>query len=112
MNHHGMKSLKIYNYEDPQTGNEESIIHFTADKSHFEHVTVSTGRVFGPKNHNFNLEGSRIILGEPTENTTKLLLQEGKCKFENVDEFLVSFFCNSLPCQTCRFQYNVNFKAE
>lgn len=90
MNHHGMRSLKIYNYEDSATGQEESIVHFTAQKSHFDHVTVSNGAVFGPKNQNFILEGSRVILGEPTENSTKLLIQDGHCKFENTDEFLVS----------------------
>jgi hypothetical protein len=89
MSHHGMKSLKIYNYEDPITHEEESVVHFTAAKSHFDHVTVESGKLFGPKNQNFQLKGSRVILGEPTENTTKFLLQEGKCKFENVDQFVV-----------------------
>uniref|UniRef100_A0AC34GNJ1 Beta-sarcoglycan n=1 Tax=Panagrolaimus sp. ES5 TaxID=591445 RepID=A0AC34GNJ1_9BILA len=89
MSHHGMKALKIYNYEDPITHEEESVVHFTAAKSHFDHVTVESGKLFGPKNQNFQLRGSRVILGEPTENTTKFLLQEGKCKFENVDQFVV-----------------------
>uniref|UniRef100_A0AC34Q6E7 Beta-sarcoglycan n=1 Tax=Panagrolaimus sp. JU765 TaxID=591449 RepID=A0AC34Q6E7_9BILA len=89
MNRHGMQALKIYNYEDSKTGQEESIVHFAADKSHIDHVIVPSGKVYGPNSQNFMLQASRIILGQPVENTTKFLLQEGSCRFENVNDFLV-----------------------
>lgn len=60
MTHHGMKSLKTYTYEDPVTEEKESVVHFTAAKSHFDHVTVESGKLFGPKNHDFQLKGSRV----------------------------------------------------
>lgn len=91
MNRHGMQALKIYNYEDSKTGQEESIVHFAADKSHIDHVIVPSGKVYGPNSQNFMLQASRIILGQPVENTTKFLLQEGSCRFENVNDFLVRF---------------------
>uniref|UniRef100_A0A7E4VFS2 Beta-sarcoglycan n=1 Tax=Panagrellus redivivus TaxID=6233 RepID=A0A7E4VFS2_PANRE len=95
MSHYGMKAFKIYSYENEKTHEEESIVHFTAQKSYFEEVTVESGRVFGPKNSRFTLQGSRVIVGQPTEPSTKLLLQDGKCRFENTDQFLVLSSTNS-----------------
>jgi hypothetical protein len=48
----GMRSLRIFTYEDPKTGKEEPAVHFSADNVHLGQVVTHSGQVMGRRNEN------------------------------------------------------------
>jgi len=45
----GMRSLRIFTYEDPQSGREEPAVHFSADHILLGQVVAHSGQVLGQR---------------------------------------------------------------
>lgn len=89
MTHHGMRSLKIHSFVDEKTGEKAKSIHFAAQKIDLGHVVTNSGRVLGPREKNFDIHGSSVVFNT-MKNSSKLVLQDGTCRFENLENFQVS----------------------
>uniref|UniRef100_A0A914CA38 Beta-sarcoglycan n=1 Tax=Acrobeloides nanus TaxID=290746 RepID=A0A914CA38_9BILA len=83
-----MRSLRIHTYEDPNSGTEEKLVQFAAPSVDLGHVVANSGQIFGAKGQNLKIEGSRVIINGGI-NGTRLVLQDSKCRFDNLDQFQV-----------------------
>ncbi|KHN72903.1 Beta-sarcoglycan [Toxocara canis] len=88
MSTRGMKDLQFHTRYDSKTGEEESVLLFTANRVHLGKVVAESGIVYGSPGKDLNIHGSRVIING-AENRSRFLLQEGVCRFENVDQFIV-----------------------
>lgn len=61
MTHQGMRFVRIQSYEDPKTGNQESIVYMSGEKMDLGQVIAKSGHVVGPKGQTMNIEGTRVI---------------------------------------------------
>jgi hypothetical protein len=62
MTHQGMKSIRIHSYEDPKTGQKESVVYMTGEKVDLGHVIANSGHVIGVKGQTMNIDGTRVSL--------------------------------------------------
>uniref|UniRef100_A0A914HEB2 Beta-sarcoglycan n=1 Tax=Globodera rostochiensis TaxID=31243 RepID=A0A914HEB2_GLORO len=88
----GMRSLRVFTYENIQTGGKEPAVHFIAGEVHLGKVVSSSGKVLGAREKEINIRGSRILIGaggNGTANGTRLILQEGQCRVEESDHFQI-----------------------
>lgn len=88
MTHKGMKHIQLHTRQNSKTGAETEVLRFVADHMHLGKVVTKTGYVFGSPNSDLNIHGSRVII-KGAENGSRFLLQDGECKFENVDQFFI-----------------------
>lgn len=88
MSTRGMRSLQLHSRRDPKTGEEEGVIRFVAGKVHLGKVIARSGQVYGTRDKDLNVLGSRVVVSAGV-NKSRLLLQDGLCRIENVEQFLV-----------------------
>ncbi|VDD91469.1 unnamed protein product [Enterobius vermicularis] len=106
MTHRGMKHIQLHTRQNPKTGQESKVLRFVADEMHLGKVVAKTGHVYGSPNSDLNIQGSRVII-KGAQNGSRFLLQDGECKFENVDQFFIGseknpFFSAKYP------QFNID----
>ncbi|KAL3116123.1 hypothetical protein niasHT_007423 [Heterodera trifolii] len=92
MSPQGMRSLRLFTYENAQTGKSEPAVHFTASEIHLGKVISSSGKVLGARESEISIRGSRIRIGtggERAQNGTLFILQEGMCRVEEADQFQI-----------------------
>lgn len=87
MSPRGMRSLRIFKYEDIQSGKSEPAVHFTADSMHLGQVVAKSGQVLGPRHGQLGIHGSRVLIS--AGNGTKATFQEGECRLEGAENFQV-----------------------
>ncbi|KAI1721241.1 sarcoglycan complex subunit protein [Ditylenchus destructor] len=89
MRYQGMTWLRFHTYLDDKNGNKQvSSVHFTAQKIDLGHVVANSGKVLGTRDKRLIIHGSRVIVNTK-ENGTRLVLQDGLCRLENVEQFQV-----------------------
>uniref|UniRef100_A0A0N5A2N1 Beta-sarcoglycan n=1 Tax=Parastrongyloides trichosuri TaxID=131310 RepID=A0A0N5A2N1_PARTI len=88
MNARGMRSLHFHNYIDPETNQQLTLVDFAAENINLGHVIAKSGRVYGEKDKNMRIEGSRIVISNG-ENGPKYSMSNGVCKIENAEDFHV-----------------------
>ncbi|VDK46644.1 unnamed protein product [Anisakis simplex] len=88
MSTRGMKLMQFHTRYDTRTDREESVVQFTANNVHLGKVVAKSGLVHGAVGKDLNVHGSRVII-RGLKDGTRFLLQEGICRFENVDQFIV-----------------------
>ncbi|CAD5216290.1 unnamed protein product [Bursaphelenchus okinawaensis] len=88
MSPRGMEYIKIHTYNDEKTGKEEKIIYMSAKNIDLGHVVTNTGHVIGPKRQTMNIQGSRVLINGGV-NKTEFLLQDGLCRFDSHENFLI-----------------------
>ncbi|KAI6215319.1 Beta-sarcoglycan [Aphelenchoides besseyi] len=88
MSHHGMKSIRIHNYENLRTKEKESVVFMSAENIDLGHVIAKSGHVVGPRAQTINVDGTRVMMSGAT-NVTQFSLQDGLCKFDSQSNFKV-----------------------
>ncbi|CAD5222117.1 unnamed protein product [Bursaphelenchus xylophilus] len=89
MSPRGMEYIKVHSYNDEKTGKEETIVYMSAKNIDLGHVVTNTGHVIGPKAQTMNIQGSRVLI-KGGVNKTEFLLQDGVCRFDLHENFLVT----------------------
>lgn len=88
MNARGMRSVHFNNYIDPETNQQLTMVDFTGEKINLGHVIAESGKVYGEKDKNMRIEGSRIII-RSGEKGPSYSMSNGVCKIENAEDFHV-----------------------
>uniref|UniRef100_A0A0K0F926 Beta-sarcoglycan n=1 Tax=Strongyloides venezuelensis TaxID=75913 RepID=A0A0K0F926_STRVS len=88
MNARGMRSLHFHNYIDPDTNQQLTMVDFSGEKINLGHIIAKSGRVYGEKDKNMRIEGSRIII-RSGEKGPSYSMSNGVCKIENAEDFHV-----------------------
>uniref|UniRef100_A0A915C7T5 Beta-sarcoglycan n=1 Tax=Parascaris univalens TaxID=6257 RepID=A0A915C7T5_PARUN len=88
MSTRGMKNLQFHSRYDTKSGEEESVLQFTAERVHLGKVVAKSGIVRGSPGKDLTIHGSRVIING-AKDRSHLLLQEGLCRFEDIDQFVV-----------------------
>ncbi|VDN17891.1 unnamed protein product [Gongylonema pulchrum] len=87
MSTRGMKHLQFHSRHHPKTGEEESVLQLSASDVHLGKVIAKSGMVYGSAGKDLVIEGSRVMISG-TSNQSRLVLQDGICRFENSNQFM------------------------
>ncbi|TKR67421.1 hypothetical protein L596_023577 [Steinernema carpocapsae] len=95
MNLRGMKALEITKMQvrdpdHPDHFKEEPVVRFM-EKADLGHVILDSGKVEGKGDKTLKIDGSRVIFAG-NENQTRMVLQEGSCRLDGVENFRVKDF--------------------
>lgn len=88
INARGMRSVHFNNYIDQETNQQLTMVDFTGEKINLGHIIAKSGRVYGEKDKNMRIEGSRIII-RSGEKGPSYSISNGVCKIENAEDFHV-----------------------
>ncbi|KAL4002021.1 Sarcoglycan complex subunit family protein [Acanthocheilonema viteae] len=84
----GMKHLQFHNRYHPETNKEDVVLKFSANEIHLGKVIAKSGIVYGGTGNDLAIVGSRVIISA-TSTQSRLVLQDGICRFENSNQFIV-----------------------
>uniref|UniRef100_A0A0R3RGN7 Beta-sarcoglycan n=1 Tax=Elaeophora elaphi TaxID=1147741 RepID=A0A0R3RGN7_9BILA len=84
----GMKHLQFHGRYHPETEKEDVVLKFAANEVHLGKVIAKSGAVYGSAGQDLAIVGSRVIISS-TSTQSRLVLQDGICRFENSDQFTI-----------------------
>ncbi|CAG9539732.1 unnamed protein product [Cercopithifilaria johnstoni] len=85
----GMKYLQFHRRYHPETDEEDVILKFSANEIHFDKVIAKSGVVYGSAGKDLTIVGSRVIISGSKSTQSRLVLQDGICRFENSNQFII-----------------------